>query len=93
MRRVTTLRVTQTAASTAPMPPARPRCRGQAPQPLSGAPKVQGLTAAIVVAAPSEVPSVAPQTQNSIKATVPIGPSVSSRIYTSLTDVTRCEAR
>jgi hypothetical protein len=43
----------QTAASTAPMPNARPWRRGQAPQPRSGAPKAQGLTAAIAVAAPS----------------------------------------
>ena len=37
----------------------RPRRRGQAPKPHRGAPKAQGLTAAIAVAAPSPVQSIA----------------------------------
>src|SRR4051794_12917774 len=41
------------------MPNARARCRGQAPQPRSGAPKAQGLTAATRSAARSGVPSLA----------------------------------
>jgi hypothetical protein len=36
-----------TAPSNAWMPNARPECRGQAPQPRSGAPKAQGLIAAL----------------------------------------------
>jgi len=36
-----------TAPSTAWMPNARPQCRCQAPQPRSGAPKAQGLIAAL----------------------------------------------
>jgi hypothetical protein len=79
---------TQTLASMAPMPDARPRRRGQAPQPLSGAPQAQGLTAATVVAAPSKVPVVARHPYNSIGATAPIGSSTTLRNYTSLTDVT-----
>ena len=58
MCRLTT-RERQTAASTASMPNARLWRRGQAPKPQSGAPKAQGLTAAIAVAAPSNVPSFA----------------------------------
>jgi hypothetical protein len=45
------------------------------------------LTAAIAVAAQSNVPSVARQTINSIGATAPIGSSPTLQIYTSLTDV------
>ncbi len=79
----------QAAPLTAPMPDARPRRRGQAPQPRSGAPKAQGLTAAIVVAASSMVPSVAHQhASNFVGAMAPIGTSTTLRIYTSLTDVT-----
>ena len=58
MCRLTT-RERQTAASTASMPNARLWRRGQAPKPQSGAPKAQGLTAAIAVAEPSNVPSFA----------------------------------
>jgi hypothetical protein len=83
-----TLRVRQTAASTAPMPNARPRRRGQAPQPRSGAPKAQGLTAAIAVAAPSKVPSVANGAPHSTEATALIGTSTTLPNYTSFTDVT-----
>jgi hypothetical protein len=82
----------QTAASTAPLPDARPRRRGQAPQPRSGAPKAQGLTVAIAVAAPSPVPSIAPHTLNSIRAAAPIGTPNTLPIYTSLTDVTQFSA-
>jgi hypothetical protein len=83
-----TTRERQTAASTAPMPNARPWRRGQAPTPRCGAPKAQGLTAAIAVAAQSTVPSIAHQTINSTGARAPIGSSPTLRIYTSLTDVT-----
>ena len=75
----------QTAASTAPMPNARPWCRGQAPQPRSGAPKAQGLTAATAVAVPSLVPSFA---LKSTGVDWSIGTSATPGIYTSLTDVT-----
>ena len=81
----------QTAPSTAPMPGARPWRRGQAPQPRSGAPKAQGLTAAIAVAAPSLAPSIAqddPANLNSSGAEAPMSATVTSQIYTSLTDTT-----
>lgn len=65
------------------MPAARARLRAQAPQSRSGAP--------IAVAAPSEVPPASPQPSNSIEATAPIGPSASSEIDPSLTDVTSAE--
>ena len=84
MRGLTT-RERQTAASTAPMPSARPWRHGQAPQPRSGAPKAQGLTAAITVAAPSNVPSFALE---STGVEGPISTSASPEIYTTLTDVT-----
>jgi hypothetical protein len=83
-----THRVRQTVASSAPMLNARPLRCGQAPQPRSGAPKAQGLTAAIAVAAPSKVPSVAEHAPNSIGAMAPIGTSTTSPNYTSLTDAT-----
>jgi len=67
------------------MPSARPWRRGQAPQPRSGAPKAQGLTAAITVAAPSNVPSFALE---STGVEGPISTSASPEIYTTLTDVT-----
>src|SRR5712671_6032403 len=67
------IRERHTWASTASIPDARPWRRGQAPKPHSGAPKAQGLTAAIAVAAPSPVPM-------NVFAT--------SRIYTSLTGTT-----
>jgi hypothetical protein len=75
----------QAAASTAPMPNARPWRRSQAPQPRSGAPKAQGLTAVIAVAAQSSVPSFA---LISTGATGPIGTFALPRIYTALTDTT-----
>jgi len=83
-----TLRVRQTVASSALMQNARPRRRGQASQPRSGAPKAQGLTVAIAVPASSKMPSVAKHAHNSIGATAPIGTSPTLQIYTSLTDVT-----
>jgi len=64
------------------------RRRGQAPQPRSGAPKAQGLTAAIAVVAQSRVPSIAQQTANFSDATIHNGASTTSQIYTSLTDLT-----
>jgi hypothetical protein len=83
-----TVGATQAAASMAPVPIARPRRRGQAPQPRSGALKAQGLTVAVAVAAPSKGPSVAQYNGNFLEAIDPIGISASSPIYTSLTDVT-----
>lgn len=85
----------QTAPSTAPVPKARPWRRGQAPKPHSGAPKAQGLTAAIAVAAPSLGPSIEPDNPVSLNATganAPMNAFATSRIYTSLTDATRCSA-
>jgi hypothetical protein len=83
------IRERQTCASTASMPNARPWRRGQAPKPHGGAPKAQGLTVAIAVAAPSPVPSfVPPVNLNSTGADVPINAFATARIYTSLTDVT-----
>lgn len=67
---------------------ARPRRRGQAPKPRSGAPTAQGWTAAIAVAAQSTVPSIAWQVINSIGVTAPIDSPPTLRIYTCLTDVT-----
>jgi hypothetical protein len=87
------LRVRQTAASSAPMPDARPWRRGQVPQPRSGAPEAQGLMAAITVAAPSQMPSVAKHPSSSTGADTPLAASTTSRIYTSLTDVTRTRGR
>jgi hypothetical protein len=84
------IRERQTAASTASMPSTRPRRRGQAPKPHRGAPKAQGLTAAIAVAGPSPVPSIAPDdpvSLNSTGADVPMA-FATLRIYTSLTDTT-----
>ena len=75
----------QTAPSTAPMPNARPERRGQAPKPRRGAPKAQGLTAAIAVAAPSPGPSIAPDgpvNLNSTGADTPMNAFPTSRIYT-----------
>ena len=85
------IRERQTVASTASMPDARPRRRGQAPKPHSGAPKAQGLTAAITVAAPSHGPSIAPvmrSTPNSTGADASMNAFATSRIYTSLTGTT-----
>jgi hypothetical protein len=84
------IRERQTAASTASMPNTRPRRRGQAPNPYRGAPRAQGLTAAIAVAGPSPVPSIAPDdpvSLNSTGADVPMA-FATLRIYTSLTDTT-----
>ena len=85
------IRERQTAASTASMPNPRPWRRGQAPKPHRGAPKAQGLTAAIAVAGPSPVPSIAPDdpvSLNSTGADVPMCAFATSRIYTSLTGTT-----
>jgi hypothetical protein len=76
-------------ASMAAMPDTRPRRRGQAPQPRSGAPQAQGLMAATVVAASSKVPSVARHAHNSIGATTPTDSATTLRIYTSLTECVR----
>ena len=78
------------------MPNARSRRRGQAPQPRSGAPKAQGLTAATCSAAQSGVPSLAirhTKSPSSTKAAAPKAASTRPKIYTSLTDVTRAEPR
>jgi hypothetical protein len=84
-----------TSASTASMPPARPRHRGQAPQPCNGAAKPQGLTATIAVAASSRVPSIAAHNAlgrstnfDSTHANVSIAASATPGIYTNLTDAT-----
>ena len=71
---------------------ARPRRRGQAPKPHRGAPKAQGLTAAIAVAGPSPVPSIAsddPVSLNSTGADVSMRAFATLRIYTSLTGTTQ----
>ena len=68
----------------------RPRA-GHPPQPRSGAPKAQDLTAAIAVAAPSFGPSIAPDDPvklNSARADVSMNAFATSQIYTSLTDAT-----
>src|ERR1700704_6649218 len=85
------IRERHTWASTASIPDARPWRRGQAPKPHSGAPKAQGLTAAIAVAAPSPVPFFVPDDPvnlNSTGADVPMNVFATSRIYTSLTGTT-----
>jgi hypothetical protein len=81
----------QTSASTASMPNARPWRRGQAPKPHGGAPKAQGLTAAIAVAAPSSAPSFVPDDPVASippTLTLPMNIFVTSRIHTSLTGTT-----
>src|SRR5512143_2131183 len=80
-----TTRERQTVASMALMPNARPWRRGQSPQPRSGAPQAQGLTAAITVAAPSNVPFFAFKSTSVDRS---IGISDTTAIYTTLTDVT-----
>jgi hypothetical protein len=77
------------------MPAARPRRRGQAPQPWNGAAKPQGLTATIAVAAPSSLPSIATHdaigrscTFDSTDADASMATSVTQGIYTNLTDAT-----
>src|SRR5271165_2055195 len=47
----------QTGPSTAPVPTLRPGWRGQVPQPRSGAPQAQDLTAALRTQGQSSVPS------------------------------------
>ena len=74
----------QTAASTALMPYARPWRCGQAPQPRSGAPKAQGLTASPTVAAPSPVPSSTVNFSTAVR--LPIDTTNTPQNYTSLTD-------
>jgi hypothetical protein len=88
IRGMTTRRVRQTSASTAPMPNARPWHRGQVPQPRSGAPKAQDLTAAIAVAAQSSVPSIATFMENA--EADQLGPTLVTHppIYTTLTEAT-----
>src|SRR6516225_4025862 len=76
------------------MPNARPECRCQATQPRSGAPKAQGLIAALLVAAQSAMPSIAILWSAPTAVDFPPTPTASevpqlqSRISTSLTDVT-----
>jgi hypothetical protein len=74
----------QTAASMALMPYARAWRCGQAPQPRSGAPKAQGLTAVPTVAAPSPVPSCTFIFSTGIST--PIDTPNTPRNYTTLTD-------
>ena len=81
----------RTRTSTALMPNARPRRRGEAPQPRSGAPRAQGLTAATRSAAQSGVPSFAAclrQIAKFHRGTEPGAISTTPRIYTSLTGTT-----
>ena len=85
----------QTAASTASMPNARSRRRGQSPQPRSGAPKAQGLTPAPRTAARSTAPSRAthdPSERNTPRLAGSGPPAATPRISTTLTDVTRDDA-
>jgi len=73
------------------MPNARARRRGQAPQPRSGAPQAQGLTATPRSAARSGVPSLAIRHAKSLSSTKAVAPqaiSATQRIYTSLTGTT-----
>src|SRR3954470_18939613 len=77
-----------TAASTAPMPNARPRHGGQAPKLRGGAPKAQGLTAAIAVAAPSPGAVHRATRAQFHRRCGFVATSTTLRIYTSLTDVT-----
>src|ERR1700745_955414 len=82
-----------TAASKAWMPNARPECGCQAPQPRSGAPKAQGLIAALRPQhnppCRRSLPAPAPTVANlSTDAAVLVAPQLQSRISTSLTDVT-----
>ena len=82
------------------MPKARPVCRCQAPQPRSGAPKAQGLIAALRPqhnlpcrrSRPCHPPT-ADRRSLSTSAAVPAAPQLQSRISTSLTDVTRTGQR
>ena len=81
----------RTRTSTALMPNARARRRGQAPQPRSGAPIAQGLRAATRSAAQSGAPSFASGFAKSQVSTD--GPNsrrsfITPRIYTSLTGTT-----
>ena len=81
----------RTRTSTGLMPSARPRRRGQAPQPRSGAPRAQGLRAATRSAAQSGVPSFAVRLRQIAKfhrETEPGAISTTPRIYTSLTGTT-----
>jgi hypothetical protein len=74
----------QTAASMALMPCARPWRCGQAPQPRSGAPKAQGLTAVLTTAAPCLVPSCT--ATFSTDTNMSIDAPNTLRNYTTLTD-------
>jgi hypothetical protein len=90
------MRPRQTAASTASMPNARSRRRGQVPQPPCGAPQAQELTPAPRTAAPSNAPLRATHDtmqRNSPRLAGSGPPAVTSRIYTSLTDVTSRPSR
>src|SRR4051795_1207645 len=85
----------QTAASTASMPNARSRRRGQSPQPRSGAPQAQGLTPAPRTAAPSTAPSRAtrdPSERNTPRLAGSWPPAATTGISTILTDVTHANS-
>jgi len=92
MRRLTRFK-RSTAASKAWMPKLWPQCRCQAPQPRSGAPKAQGLIAALRPQhnppCPRSLPTAVPAAGNvSTGAAAFTAPQLQSRISTSLTDVT-----
>src|SRR5215470_10817101 len=76
------------------MPDARPERRCQAPQPRSGAPKVQGLIGAFwpstIRHAVDRGSAAMTADMISTRAAAFDGPSATTRIYTRLTDVTRC---
>src|SRR5215472_15300867 len=92
MRRVTRFK-RSTAPSKAWMPNARPQCCCQAPQPRSGAPKVQGLIAGRWPQhnrpCRRSLPADAPTANNiSTGANGSVALHLQSQISTSLTDVT-----
>jgi hypothetical protein len=76
------------------MPNARPEGRCQAPQPRSGAPKAQGLIAALRPKHNPPCRRSRPSRRTDrirlfTKAAAPVAPQLQSQISTSLTDVTR----
>jgi len=86
----------QTAASTASMPKARSRHRGQAPQPRSGVPKAQGFTPAPRNAAQLSAPSRATDAtskRNTPRLAGSRPPAPTPQISTRLTDVTLTDAQ
>jgi hypothetical protein len=92
MRRVTRFK-RSTSASKAWMPNARPQCCCQAPQPRSGAPKAQGLIAALWPQhnppCRRSPPVAAPAADNPRhRADAFVAPQLQRRFSTSLTDMT-----